>query len=577
MGGGAPSSKRPRQVHCEELSMRRSLRDFRIANPHPVGRALRTGLAAAGAFAATIASATPSPLPSTASIRSQDSGQAAPVVSSFSAIYYSLTPAKDANPEAVPAEALLKEFLDKHSAMDYQGAAELALRLANLIPDRPEGHYNYACALARLHRDDEALVALEAAIDHGWRDLDHLKLDPDLRGLRNEEGFLRLIDKLKALIQQDRIVAGPLRIDPLEIVVKDLDRAAAEAIESRRLPGMSIALIRDGQVVWTGAYGVRDRRSSQALTVDDRFAMRPAVHALALLAGEQLQQANETSLAEVLMRGVEFDRSGGDLGDLQDRPLTVTPGSVPRITTINARGLGGRTSDRCVVERLPNYAGGGVFGFLKLWIETVSEDSFAGYCKKTLLAANRMDASSLRDDPANEDGGVIGHSRLGSPMVLSSDAKTKAGCSLNTTASDAAKLMLALAHRPQASLERSEPDAAPVAAQPDASSAGASNAGASKPVADRLAGSSSSRAGSVMSGCEQAAKVSAAVPGGLGLGVGLRRTEYGACIEMADVCGGMGCLARWYQSSGNGIVILYNAEDGADAARRLAHIALGGE
>ena len=34
---------------------------------------------------------------------------------------------------------------------------------------------------------------------------------------------------------------------------------------------------------------------------------------------------------------------------------------------------------------------------------------------------------------------------------------------------------------------------------------------------------------------------------------------------------------RWYPESGLGIVILYNSATGADAAERIAHIALGGE
>src|SRR5688572_16560735 len=84
------------------------------------------------------------------------------------------------SPEPVAAETLLRQFMERHTAMDYPAAVEAAMRLISVAPDRPEGHYNLACALARLRRTDEALNALEAAIKQGWRDLEHTAVDPDL-------------------------------------------------------------------------------------------------------------------------------------------------------------------------------------------------------------------------------------------------------------------------------------------------------------------------------------------------------------------------------------------------------------
>ncbi len=48
----------------------------------------------------------------------------------------------------------------------------------------------------------------------------------------------------------------PLRLDPLDQVVSDLRQLAPGRMAEERVPGMAIALIRDGRVAWTGGFGV---------------------------------------------------------------------------------------------------------------------------------------------------------------------------------------------------------------------------------------------------------------------------------------------------------------------------------
>jgi Flp pilus assembly protein TadD len=71
-------------------------------------------------------------------------------------------------------------------------------RLVRLAPDDPTVRYNLACSLALLDRAQEALDALERAIELGYRDLEHLLADEDLAGVRLHPHFQRLVASLRS-------------------------------------------------------------------------------------------------------------------------------------------------------------------------------------------------------------------------------------------------------------------------------------------------------------------------------------------------------------------------------------------
>ena len=69
-------------------------------------------------------------------------------------------------------------------------------RLVRLQPDRPVPWYNLACSYALLGMTDLAFAALHQALDHGYYRLDHLARDPDLKSLRRDPRFGRLLRKV---------------------------------------------------------------------------------------------------------------------------------------------------------------------------------------------------------------------------------------------------------------------------------------------------------------------------------------------------------------------------------------------
>lgn len=59
-------------------------------------------------------------------------------------------------------------------------------------------YYNLACALALANQRDDALAALETAVDRGWSDVAHMVVDADLTSLRTTPRFTALVAKLRA-------------------------------------------------------------------------------------------------------------------------------------------------------------------------------------------------------------------------------------------------------------------------------------------------------------------------------------------------------------------------------------------
>ena len=72
-------------------------------------------------------------------------------------------------------------------------ALQADLQLVRLRPERPIPWYNLACSYALLGMTDRAFDALERSIRLGYAHIYHLRHDPDLKSLRRDPRFLRLL------------------------------------------------------------------------------------------------------------------------------------------------------------------------------------------------------------------------------------------------------------------------------------------------------------------------------------------------------------------------------------------------
>ena len=103
----------------------------------------------------------------------------------------------DRDPSYIDALQLLGDDYTKRGK--YSAGLSIDQKLAVLRPDDPLVFYNLACSLCLSKAYDEAVEALERAIDLGYRDFRWLAEDPDLHDLRKQTVYRRIRAKLRQM------------------------------------------------------------------------------------------------------------------------------------------------------------------------------------------------------------------------------------------------------------------------------------------------------------------------------------------------------------------------------------------
>ena len=84
----------------------------------------------------------------------------------------------------------------------YRRGLQLDRRLVRRHPRDPVARYNLACSLSLTGDLLGAARELQAAVRLGYRDLEHLLRDPDLRRLRRDPSFAPLREQLELLLRE---------------------------------------------------------------------------------------------------------------------------------------------------------------------------------------------------------------------------------------------------------------------------------------------------------------------------------------------------------------------------------------
>ncbi len=107
------------------------------------------------------------------------------------------------------------------------------------------------------------------------------------------------------LAEQHTSQEPPLRYDePLEAVVADLERYIPERVDTLGIPGLAIALVRDGRVAWDAGFGVTNRFNDSLVTPETAFEVasisKPATAYAALRLVDQARLTLDKPLADSL-------------------------------------------------------------------------------------------------------------------------------------------------------------------------------------------------------------------------------------------------------------------------------------
>jgi CubicO group peptidase (beta-lactamase class C family) len=142
----------------------------------------------------------------------------------------------------------------------------------------------------------------------------------------------------------------PLRLsEPVDTVVADLQRYIPERMRQEGVPGLSIALIRDGKVVWTEGFGLANTITRKPVTAETVFAVASNSKVVAAYTALRLVEAGKLSLDDPLsaylseqwlppseygnritLRDLASHRSGltDNMTPTVDKTVTFPPGSA---------------------------------------------------------------------------------------------------------------------------------------------------------------------------------------------------------------------------------------------------------
>jgi len=119
-----------------------------------------------------------------------------------------------------------KEFVtkgdDSYKAKDYKASVEFYEKAFKIEHKSSSDLYNGAC-VAALHNDDKtAFKWLNLAIDNGYENIAHIKIDTDLESLHNKKEWTKTIEKLqKKLDIMSANYDKPLQKELLDIYADD--------------------------------------------------------------------------------------------------------------------------------------------------------------------------------------------------------------------------------------------------------------------------------------------------------------------------------------------------------------------
>ena len=106
------------------------------------------------------------------------------------------------DPDYVDALQLLGDHYTQRGL--FNEGLQVDERLAHLEPQNPLVFYNLACSYSLTEHFDRAALALDKALELGYRDFNWLAKDPDMKKLRAHPAYEELREKIRALKSKER-------------------------------------------------------------------------------------------------------------------------------------------------------------------------------------------------------------------------------------------------------------------------------------------------------------------------------------------------------------------------------------
>lgn len=212
-----------------------------------------------------------------------------------------------------------------------------------------------------------------------------------------------------------------------------------ELIARGEIPGMSIAFVANGDVIWDAALGVTDARSGAPVTAETVFEAASLTKPVAAYATLRLVERGEFDLDEPLRAYLPYERLEHDV-----RSHSMTARHVLSHTTgLPNWARGDELATRQAPGERWGYSGEG-FVYLQRVLEVVTGLSLQELLEREVFEPLQMRSSSVIWRPAYDATTATGHDEAGDPVEKRRPREANAAASLHTTATDFGRFLAAV-------------------------------------------------------------------------------------------------------------------------------------
>lgn len=327
-------------------------------------------------------------------------------------------------------------------------------------------------------------------------------------------------------------------------LIAELQQLVPQLMDSARMPGLSIALIQNGEIIWNGSYGVRSAETNTAVNDSTLFQAASLSKCVFAYAVMKLVDAGRLDLDAPLINYWPTDYIEGD-----DRDQLITARRVMSHTTgfPNWRPQDGALKILFEPGEKFSYSGEG-FGYLQKTVEHITGEKLNDFMKRTVFEPLDMRHSSYEWAPSFEANYAIGHSEFGQALNRDPMTNGHAAYSLYTTAIDYAKFIAAILN-----------------------GTGLNGATASQMLTPQI------QLDKNCTNCTNSGDFTPSESNYWGLGFGLQKTDEGASFWHWGDQGIYRCYTVAFAEQKIGLVYFTNSENGLAIRDDLVLAALGGK
>ena len=237
----------------------------------------------------------------------------------------------------------------------------------------------------------------------------------------------------------------------LKDVTSDLENGIPALIEKARIPGLQIALVRDGKVVWQGSFGVKNAKAGARVTEDTLFEAASLTkpffaYAVMKMVDEELIDLDKP--VHTYFSREEIEKALGHSLDAPGFKREWFEKITGRHILSHSGGLPhGERGDVVPIFFEPGtkwkYSADGYF-LLQLALEKLKGEKLDAIMQKAVLDPLGMVRSGMVWRPAFEENMANGHNIFSVPQDFRKRIEAHAAASLYTTAAEYARFVCAV-------------------------------------------------------------------------------------------------------------------------------------